>query len=72
MLLGAFLGSFFTIIFASCTIIAYNLGKRSRKTEKKTEISREDEAKLEKANQFKEGFQNIMDYNINVFHGKGV
>lgn len=67
MILGAILGVFFTILLASSHLVAYNLGKKSRKSTVKEEISEDEKEKIKKIN---EGFQNMMNYDLNVALGK--
>lgn len=68
MILGVFLGVFSTVFLASSHIMAYNLGKRSRKTTSEEEISEYDLKRIKKMN---EGFANIMNYSVDVALGKG-
>ena len=67
MIIGVILGVFLSFLLASSHFVAYNLGKKSRKTVTKEEISEEEKIKIKKIN---EGFQNMMNYDVNVALGK--
>ena len=63
MLLGIVIGS----LFASSYFVVYNLGKKRKKITEMEEISEIDKAKMKR---MQEGFNNVMNYDINVAMGK--
>lgn len=63
MLLGIVIGS----LFASSYFVVYNLGSKRKKVTEMEEISDIDKAKMKK---LQEGFNNVMNYDINVAMGK--
>ena len=64
MLIGIVIG----IVFASSYFVVYNLGKKRNNLQKMEEISEIEKAKMRR---LQEGFNNVMNYDINVALGKG-
>lgn len=62
------LGVVTTCLFAFFLILAYNLGKKNNKKVEKEDISKEERENIKRIN---EGFQNIMNYSVDVALGKG-
>ena len=64
MLIGIVIG----IVFASSYFVVYNLGKKRNNLQNMEEISDIEKAKMRR---LQEGFNNVMNYDINVALGKG-